>query len=343
MLRMVHGAEAMGKSGGGSAAKPDLRRVLLKRSKEVLRQRRRVRRRGDPDSVHDLRVATRRLQEALDFFAPLLPERPRHRLARRARRIRRSLGEVRNADVMVALLRDLDRTLPPRERPRLQRLAGRLEAEARALRRPAAGRHGLPVPGIRRRSAALLEQVRKGRRSPASTGDPGRGRGLRVVWDRLRQVERALPAARTGDAEALHALRIAVKKHRYALEILAETGFGKVRPAIRAARALQAGLGHLHDLDVLIGRVRRSSGPGAGRALLARLLQERRRAATGVLAALARFRPAAGGEAAVASLPARAPAREPGRAAPRRRSGRSGRFTTSRALPAGAHAAEAIR
>jgi len=110
-----------------------------------------------------------------------------------------------------------------------------------------------------------------------------------VQW--VRAVRQALPGARTGDAEVLHRLRIAIKRYRYAMEIVDESGLGKVRPAIREARALQADLGNLHDLDVLIGLVRRSGGTGGRTALLARLLQERQRAADGVLGALERFRP----------------------------------------------------
>src|SRR5690349_20805803 len=54
-----------------------VRRLLRTRTQRMLQQISRVRRRASADAVHDLRVATRRLHEALVFFKPDLPARPR--------------------------------------------------------------------------------------------------------------------------------------------------------------------------------------------------------------------------------------------------------------------------
>jgi len=76
-------------------------------------------------------------------------------------------------------------------------------------------------------------------------------------------VSDAIPPAEAGDAAALHALRIAVKRYRYTLEILDLTGTRKARPAVTAARALQTRLGELHDLDVFLDLLPRTSSPAA--------------------------------------------------------------------------------
>ncbi|HXH28041.1 MAG TPA: CHAD domain-containing protein, partial [Candidatus Polarisedimenticolia bacterium] len=58
---------------------PDLwtsvRALVERRTAEVLRAHRRVWRGLGGEAVHDLRVASRRLQETLDLLAPALPER----------------------------------------------------------------------------------------------------------------------------------------------------------------------------------------------------------------------------------------------------------------------------
>src|SRR5689334_15968767 len=112
----------------------------------MLQQISRVRRRASADAVHDLRVATRRLQEALVFFKLDLPSRPRRRLIRRARRIRRELGRVRNADVTLELLSSSGRGLRGADSELLADLRERLRSDADALRAGAGGRGGIPVP-----------------------------------------------------------------------------------------------------------------------------------------------------------------------------------------------------
>src|SRR5262245_59524621 len=102
-------------------------KIVGARGRDVLKARRCVQRRGDGEAIHDLRVATRRLQAALEFAGDRLPERPRQRLERRARSLRRSLGEVRNARVLLGLLKRGRRQLGDAEASFASRLASRLE------------------------------------------------------------------------------------------------------------------------------------------------------------------------------------------------------------------------
>ena len=285
------------------------RRVLERRAREVLKRRHAVRRRGRPDDIHDLRVATRRLQEAIDLLAFALPERERTRARRRARRIRRGLAEVRDADVLIETLMALaGRCAPPDRlallalRPRLQARVGRARivaarrgvaplGAARVGARPAQGGDGLalaglPVPGLRRRLRALL-----GALPPVPM--PALARvAARLVVARSAAVARCLERARSGRATDLHQLRIAVKKYRYTLELMNEIGLGRHGRAIGAARRIQEQLGRLHDIDVLLGLLRR--GRGTRPAIPAVLRRERSALVAGALATAARFRPVTG-------------------------------------------------
>jgi CHAD domain-containing protein len=235
-----------------------------------MRQRNRVRRGAGPRPVHELRVASRRLQEALEFLAPYLPEGPRRKLYRRARRVRRFLGELRNADVMVELATDMMRRLTPSERTVLRPFLSRLQAEAAGLRRLAIHRRVVPVPGVRKRIGRLLKNLRD------SSADSLDSRGEQILSERIRQLGTALGDAEQGEPTAMHRLRITVKRYRYALEFLERAGRKELKGAIQGTRKLQSELGHLHDLDVLLEILRRETPTPATRRLALRLRAERK-------------------------------------------------------------------
>ena len=230
---------------------PVLQKLLRQRAYTVLARRRQVRAVATTDSIHDLRVATRRLQELLDLFEPVLPGRASRLVRRRARRIRHDLAELRDADILANLVADLAGQANPDERPALLALERRLMLHAGRLRGALAhvGREGVPVAGIRKRLRRLVEALH-----PVSLyrlAAAGR-EGLR---QRDRELRAALWRARTGRSADLHTLRIAVKRWRYSLEVLQASGLRRCPQAIAAARRLQTALGGVHDLDVLIAMV----------------------------------------------------------------------------------------
>jgi CHAD domain-containing protein len=59
----------------------------------------------DPEALHDVRVAVRRLTSALDVFADGLDEESRRRSRRMLRRDAEPLGRARDLDVQMALVR----------------------------------------------------------------------------------------------------------------------------------------------------------------------------------------------------------------------------------------------
>ena len=60
---------------------------------------------SDPEALHDVRVAVRRLTSALDVFADGLDEEPRRRARRMLRGDAEPLGRARDLDVQIALVR----------------------------------------------------------------------------------------------------------------------------------------------------------------------------------------------------------------------------------------------
>ena len=81
----------------------------------------------DPEGVHDVRVASRRLRAAMDVAAGCFPNswyKPLHAVAKE---ITTELGEVRDRDVLIEYLTAEKEAVSPNERAGLDRLLVRIE------------------------------------------------------------------------------------------------------------------------------------------------------------------------------------------------------------------------
>src|SRR5262245_5741691 len=87
---------------------------------------------GDVDSVHDMRVAVRRLRVALSNFAVCVPKEDRKRLRSKLKNLADALGGVRDMDVMIAAMKTLKTPLLDQEKSAVSALIGRLRAMRRA-------------------------------------------------------------------------------------------------------------------------------------------------------------------------------------------------------------------
>lgn len=88
----------------------------------------------DPEGVHDVRVASRRLRAAMDVAVECFPKSWYRPLHRTAKDITGALGEVRDRDVLLeALAKERAEAAPP-ERPGIDRLIDRIERERVAAR-----------------------------------------------------------------------------------------------------------------------------------------------------------------------------------------------------------------
>lgn len=110
----------------GSSAKKDDRGAMSFRAwgEEVIRQRigkllsytRAVRRGNDPDALHDMRVASRRLRAALNVFAEAFECPDYGRLQKEMRQVTAALSRARDLDVMIAGLQKDAARLPASQR-----------------------------------------------------------------------------------------------------------------------------------------------------------------------------------------------------------------------------------
>jgi CHAD domain-containing protein len=227
-------------------AKPRVTKVLLERRARALKQHIKAAVEGDGTSVHQARVASRRLREAVPVLVRGVKGSKAGRVRRKVRRLTRALGTFREADVTLALLDELA------SRDTLPRLA--LEEVRRDV-----------IDERDRRLASMLkrlEQVNLGKLdrrlvTMADALQQAEGEEWRkVLGTRLLKRARALGAAvaeagQMYGPERLHVVRINIKKLRYALEIAAETGTRPAGAPVRTLKRAQDLLGRLHDFQVL--------------------------------------------------------------------------------------------
>jgi len=232
------------------------RAQLLRRSVDRLTRPLPAFEKGDVPALHRTRVASRRLRELVPMLQ--IEGDAAKRLARRLRKITSGLGTVRELDVLLILIDELH--VSCREhREALSRVAvaaarKRDEARKRLFNR-------LPVASLWR-IAKKLEGVADELEDDEEPGANVAARRWQWAVDaRLaRRAERLRLAIDEAGAvylpERLHAVRVALKKLRYAAELATEVAGDRITPDIRTLRRAQDALGRLHDLQMLVERVR---------------------------------------------------------------------------------------
>ena len=232
---------------------------------------------GDPEGIHQMRVAVRRLRAILSALAPLLPKDQRRWASGELRWFADALGDARNLDVFAtALLPPARAALPVASE--FERLA--LAAEKR--RRIARSAVGKAISSTRYTEAVLgLLRWLDGHDWSGAAEDLQRPIAAiaPALLERCREkAERRSKGFAEQSAKKRHRLRIALKRMRYAAELLGGLyDAAETRRFVQRLKRLQDDLGDANDVRVareivaaLAPAGRRSTGIGhAGRRVLA--------------------------------------------------------------------------
>jgi CHAD domain-containing protein len=242
---------------------PTVRKLALKQLNRFMALEPKVLRGDNPDPLHDMRVASRRLQQILDLLYPKPRPNEVRGLRRKIRRSRRCLSDVRNCDVLIARVeKDLASRHASRREARQALLEflreRRREYFDKALKR--LGKTNLAVFYVELRR--LLNPELNGS-APAFHAHHGAMdeeftpalfyRRLAESLDRVwRAFESQLSLSRSDPRpEVVHGARVATKRLRYLIEVVHEFGVHGSQPNLIWLRGLQRLLGEWHDLEVL--------------------------------------------------------------------------------------------
>jgi CHAD domain-containing protein len=240
-----------------SSTMGDLAFAVLRRQLAVLREKEPGTRLGeDPEELHDMRVATRRLRAALALFAEVLPIRAqvfREELGW----LGRLLGGVRDLDVQREGLTEMASATVawsagarPLHHDPLAELTALLERERDTARDSMLS--GLDSVRFERMYRGLAAMVQQGpaRRSLAARVPAVIAMPDLVVARHGAVAKAARRAKRSGVVSDFHRLRIHCKRLRYALEFSSEVYGGRTARFVRQLTALQDELGLMQDAEV---------------------------------------------------------------------------------------------
>ncbi len=208
---------------------------------------------ADPEDLHQMRVALRRMRSVLKLSGTLVGDGAEPVRAELGW-LGQSLGEVRDYDVLIGHLREVIADFEVRDQPAGRRLVSGFVTERAAAKRR------LTKALSSARYSTLLREVSLLTRSSAAVSDEPHDlvTGLAKPHRKLAKAVRALPA--DPPDHDLHALRIHGKKLRYAAE-LAQTSAKKkrakrIKKLIKATRDFQTVLGDHQDAVLAAERMR---------------------------------------------------------------------------------------
>src|SRR5918998_1099509 len=209
----------------------------------------------DPEELHDMRVATRRMRAAMKVFEDALPERARW-FREELRWVAGALGDVRDLDVQIHSLGAWRHDTDEEGSPSLGKILDVIKKRRTGARGGMLG--GLDSPPHQRLETSFGEMLRRG---PGAEGGLARTNGpedepvtstapglISARYRKWRKAARRLNEASPPDD--FHDLRKKGKRLRYALEFVSEVYDKPVDAVIKPLKALQDDLGDHQDAVV---------------------------------------------------------------------------------------------
>lgn len=216
----------------------------------------------DVEALHRSRVASRRLRAILPVLGlerAAGADGDARTAKKRVRHVTRALGSVRELDVAIGILDEVQQAHSELAEV-ISAARAEIENDRRSRREEMAGQlEDIQAETLAADLATLETMV--GHESAAV-----RSASLRERLE--RRVDRLAAAIETAGAlyafDRLHLVRIAVKQLRYTLELIHEFGRVPTRRPVGALRQFQDLLGRQHDLEVVAAYVRRLGCSGKG-------------------------------------------------------------------------------
>jgi CHAD domain-containing protein len=220
---------------------------------------------GDnPEELHDLRIAGRRLDAILRQFRSSLPA-SFLRIRPTLKKILRALGDARDLDVALGELETFGRELPESDRESVEPLKQHLVSErVRARARMLSVLDSVSVQENLQKLTALLAAPSVA--SQQSSPELALNAAPALIRRRYRKVRKGANLL-TADSsmEAYHAVRGLVKKFRYTLEAVAVIYGKPADEMLRTLRRWQEKLGVQQDAAIAIRRLKAlASAPPKG-------------------------------------------------------------------------------
>jgi CHAD domain-containing protein len=230
-----------------------IQRVLQQRFEEMCKLRHSALKWKDPEGVHSMRVASRRLRSAASDFLPYVNKRVLSSSLKQIKGLADVLGNVRDLDVAIMALEKLTSEIPSDYSKTLDDL---IEAR-KEIRKEARKELKTELDQLRMQEIAVTFEAAlvaaTSRESQPTTEQSYINVGRNVIRERLKEVEKLSSSLyRPAQIKPLHEMRIAAKGLRYAIELFADCWNESLQEFAKETAHLQTAFGKLHDCDVWI-------------------------------------------------------------------------------------------
>ena len=210
----------------------------------------------DPEGVHSMRVASRRLRSALRDFTPYLRKSGLRTSQKEVRNLAGALGEVRDQDVALMALEQTAAKAPKEAATAVKYFISlREEVRAEARTKLQAALRNDDLQGLRRDFLASVEKATAPPKNPTNNVTYLK-MARAVIVGRLRELEKLSDSLyRPFAVDPLHDMRIAAKRLRYAIELFQSCWGRSMKTYAKRVARLQTALGGLHDCDVWVEHI----------------------------------------------------------------------------------------
>jgi len=212
-----------------------------------------VNRRRNVEDIHDLRVSSRRIREALDIFMPFLPAKKSKNWEKIIRSLTKTFGNARDLDVQIefvqsfflenndAITRPGGRRLLLRLHQKRQRIQKELQATLKELAKSNS------IEGMNSSLKTMLDNF-SSENFESSALYHLAFNAIHKRLDEFLFFEIYIPYP--DRVKELHLMRIAAKRLRYAMEVFSPLYVGKLDSILEVIRCAQSSLGEIRDCDI---------------------------------------------------------------------------------------------
>ncbi len=212
----------------------------------------------DIESIHRMRVASRRMRSALKIFKDCFPKADYKNFTGMIRSVTQVLGHARDLDVQLEILKkNLSGYFDPKLKPGIKRLMLRLRQKRQLLQDEVVQamnqlEQADTLGRMARWANSWLEKELNAKEDTAvlfqlaAMNIRSRLEEL-TAYDQLVRVET--------NVTELHEMRIHAKQLRYTMEAFEDLYGFPISPFINQAKKIQALLGSIHDTDVWMGMI----------------------------------------------------------------------------------------
>ena len=229
------------------------RKIFAKQLRRMKRHEAGSRTGDDIESVHQMRVATRRSRSLFNLIGEYYQAKTVARIESELRSIARALGAIRDLDVLTLDLQEFSSTQSAELRVAMVAVIDRLDRRRRNRRKRLnslfdSNRYAR----VLRRFESFSKKTGKGARRLKKREQPHQLRHVLplLLHERMALVkayDSVLPAQ---DIETLHALRVEFKQLRYAIEFFLPVLGSPADKFLLQVKAMQNILGRISDIDV---------------------------------------------------------------------------------------------